>query len=175
MRVLEALGYVGSFLGGIGVIAAVVALFLSKRQAEANERATLASVYQALTSLGNSINDLFVQQPQLFSAIFGPAADVSFATIEEEHLQNPQRFYAALKWLDYFESVSVLWSAIPRELHEPWRAYIRSHFKLSPYLRRIVLETSWYGSELRKLCHQAEDEERPKSTPGKDCASPREV
>ena len=97
MEIIEALGNIGSFIGGVGVVAAVIALLHSARQTKASERATLASVYQGLTSLGNSINDLFVQQPHLFSSIFGPAADASFATVDDEHIKNPQRFYVALK------------------------------------------------------------------------------
>lgn len=152
---LEVITAVGSFLSGIGMVLGVVALVYLIRQTRANERATTATVYQSIVVLGNSINDMFVNDPELYCEIFGTSANFTAATVEEEQGANPRRFFAALKWLDYFETIFVLWPAIPENLYEPWRSYIRDHLYNSTYIRRIVLESTWYGDDLVALCREA--------------------
>jgi hypothetical protein len=131
------------------------------RQTRAGEHATTATVYQSIVTLGNSINDMFVNDPELYPEIFGPTATFTAATAEQEQFDHPRRFYAALKWLDYFETIFVLWPAIPENLRKPWRTYIRDHLADSPYICRIVLETSWYGEDLVRLCREGQKHKSP--------------
>ncbi|MCX7020592.1 MAG: hypothetical protein WCK89_12690 [bacterium] len=152
---LQVVSAAGSLLSGIGIIFTAVSLLYIVRQTKASERATTAVVYGNIVALGNSINEMFISEPKLYEQIFGPSADFTGITVKEEQTGYPKRFYAALRWLDYFETVFVLWPAIPIEIRDAWRAYIKSHLSESRYLRRIVLETDWYGKELIDLCHAA--------------------
>lgn len=98
---------------------------------------------------------MFVNNPELFHLVFADPPDSVASDIRKDESDNPRRFYAASKWLDYFELVLFLWAAIPEELHGVWRAYIRDHLAKSAYLRRLVLDTGWYGDDLRQLAHEA--------------------
>jgi hypothetical protein len=130
----------------------------------AGELLTTASVYQSIVTLGNSINDMFINQPELHREIFGPTADFTAPNAEQEQCEHPRRFYAALKWLDYFETVLVSWPAIPDNLREPWKACIRDSFANSPYMSRFVLETPWFGDDLVRLCREAQQHKPPSPT-----------
>jgi len=97
---LEVISSVGSLLSGVGIVIAVMGLFFLIRQTRAGELSTTATVYQSIVTLGNSINDMFINQPELHREIFGPTADFTAANAEQEQCEHPRRFYAALKWLD---------------------------------------------------------------------------
>ena len=153
---LEVISALGSLLSGLGLIFAAVGMIYLVRQTRSGERATTATVYQSIAALGNSINDMFINEPELFTQISAGSQFPADKTVVEEQRANPKRFFAASQWLDYFEMVLVLWSAIPRHLHEPWRNYIRSHLADSPYLQHLVLNTSWYGDDLMQLCREAQ-------------------
>jgi len=151
----QVLGSLGSFLSGIGLIAAAVSLLYLARQTKANERAALASVYQSIVALGDSINMMFINHPDLFKILFDETSEAGAIDVRKDESMNPRRFYAASKWLDYFELVLVLWPSIPVELRSPWRAYIKDHLAKSGYLRALVLGTNWYGDDLRQLASEA--------------------
>jgi len=151
---LEAVSAIGSLLGGLGLFAAAAGLIYLARQTRASERAATAAVYQSIVELGNSINDMFVERPELYHQIFSAIPVPTDARAEEMERADPRLFFAASKWLDYFETILVLWQSIPMELHQPWHDYIKSHLANSPYLQHLVLRTPWYGPDLKRLCPQ---------------------
>jgi hypothetical protein len=155
---VELIAAIGSLLGGIGFFAAAASLVYLARQTRAGERATTAAVYQSIVSMGDSINDMFIERPELYVALFPGAPVPAGSDFKDVSRTNPQQYFAALRWLDYFETVLVLWSAIPAHLHEPWRAYITDCLRGSELLQYLVLETDWYGEDLRGLCRAAKRE-----------------
>lgn len=155
---LQVIASVGSFLSGVGIVLAGVGLVFLIRQTRASERSTTATAYQSIIALGNSVTDMFISRPELHRELFGHASD--FAVVaSDEAFAHPRRFYAALKWLDYFETVLISWPAIPENLRNPWKTYIRDQFSSSAYLSRIVLDTSWFGDDLVQLCRTAQKPE----------------
>lgn len=152
---IDFIGAIGSFLSGIGLFAAAAGLIYLARQTRAGERATTAAVYQSIVTLGNSINDMFKERPELYEQLFAGASVPMDSTMDDIERANPQRFFAAAKWLDYFETILVLWPAIPEHLHQPWREYIKSCLADSPLLKRLTLDTQWFGEDLKNLCREA--------------------
>lgn len=132
---------------------------------KANERAATASVYQSIVALGSSINDLFIREPQMFCEMFEKEYTPGSLNILEDRFVNPKKQWVALKWLDYFETIFGLWHSIPEDLHVSWRAYIKHHLKHCSYLRRLVLDTDWYGEDLRRLCREIEAEQQEMGSP----------
>jgi hypothetical protein len=153
--VWEIIGALGSLL--IGLFATAASLLYLVRQTRASERATTAAVYQSLIAMGHSIADMFRERPELYAQIFGHPLIPSPGSLIQEQLTNPRRFYAAAKFLDYFEIILVLWPSIPESLQGPWKAYIKTQLANSPYLRRMLLDTHWYGDDLKQLCREAEE------------------
>ena len=147
---IELASAIGSLLSVTGLFAAAAGLFYLARQARTNERATIAAVYQSIVAFGNELNDMFVERPELYEKIFGVTSTLSDTTFDD-----PQRFFAAQKWLDYFETILVSWSSIPENLHRPWLEYIKSYLADSPLLQSIVLESQWYGDDLKSICVEA--------------------
>ncbi len=152
---IELVAAIGSLLSGIGLFAAAASLIYLARQTLANERATTAAVYQSIVSLGDSINNMCIEKPELYEKIFGGASAPADTSLNDLQHTDPQRYFAAQKWLDYFETILVSWSAIPEHLHQPWRDYMKSYLIDSPLLQLIVFETQWYGDDLKKLCEEA--------------------
>ena len=146
---IDLIGAIGSFLSGIGLFAAAAGLIYLARQTRAGERATTAAVYQSIVALGNSINDMFIERPELYEQLFAGASVPMNSTMDDIQRANPQRFFAATKWLDFFETILVLWPTIPEHLHQPWRDYIKCYLADSPLLQRLVLDTQvvWRGSQ----------------------------
>ncbi|HEY0320825.1 MAG TPA: hypothetical protein VGC66_07730 [Pyrinomonadaceae bacterium] len=144
---IEIVAAIGSLLSGIGIFAAAASLIYLARQ-------TRASVYQGIVAMGNSINDMFLEKPELYNQIFGDAAVHAEINIDDFPSNNPQCFFAAQKYLDYFELILVTRKGIPKKLQAPWENYIKSHFINSALLRAMV-NTDWYGKELQDLCELA--------------------
>jgi hypothetical protein len=159
--VIETLGAIGSFLSGIGLFAAAAGLFYSVQQTRAAEKATSAAVYQSIVAMADSINDMFIERPELHPQLFGDAAISSTPNVVNEQAANPRRFFAALKWLDYFDVVLIHWKWVPEDLYEPWREYIKETLASSSYLQRIILETKWYSDDLRQMARHSNNPNVP--------------
>lgn len=149
---LDWLSAIGSILSGLGLFVAAVGLWYSARQAKAGQNSVTAAVFQNIMTLGSTINDTFIEQPELAARLFADEATHLSVRIEDEASADPQLFFAALKWLDYFETILILWPSIPVDRQDHWRTYITSVLARSLYLRRVVCETGWYHSDLRTLC-----------------------
>jgi hypothetical protein len=151
---LEVVTKIGSLLSGIGLFATAAGLVFLARQTRASERATTAAVYQSIVAMGNSINDMLIEKPELYGQLFGVNSFSSDTTVDELQSRYPQRFFAAQKWLDYFEIILVMWPAIPDRLHDPWRDYIKSYLGSSALLQFLVFNSRWYGHDLKQLCRE---------------------
>ena len=125
----------------------------------------MSYTYQSIVSMGDSINDMLIDKPELFEQIFGANSLPANITIDELQTKHIQQFYAAQKWLDYFEIILVTWPSIPEHLHKPWREYIKSYLGESPFLQFIVLNTQWYGSNLKQLCYEGINEKQKITQP----------
>ena len=155
-EVFNFIGAIGSLLGGIGIIFAACSLFYVSRQAKANEESTTATVYQSLVLMGDSINEMFITYPELHNELLNNTSDNSEIDVLKEQNLNPRKFWAAIRWADYFEIIKVLWPSIPDKYKSGWDQYIKYRLNQSPYIRSLISQTDWYGDDLKKLCFEIE-------------------
>jgi hypothetical protein len=153
---ISIIGALGSLLGGVGMMFASISLVYLYRQAKAGEHSATATVYQSIVATGDSINDLFIARPELHRKLFADDGFPHDLPVSELRIRDPQLFFAATKWLDYFETVNVLWQSIPPYLHTPWKTYIADTLNGSPLMRRIILESEWYDF-MRDFCPKSDE------------------
>jgi hypothetical protein len=153
----DAVGAIGSFLSGLGLLAAAGSLWYLARSTRANEKATTAAVYQTIVALGYGVNEMMIAQPGLYEGIFptdGEHQPAQTRPIRDD--QDVRIEFAVRKWLDHFDMVMVLMESIPEGQRRYWEVWVRELLEKSPPMRGAVLREQWWPDHLKRAAIDAE-------------------
>ena len=149
---LQLLSTIGALLSGLAAIFVAISLLFLLKQARANERAATATVYQAITSMGLSVTDTFLEYPDLWRALFPADAELSDALATRKQADPVQLKLAALKYLDYIDYALENLGAVPEPLRPVWETFARDILTSSPYIRdTAVAHRGWYGGRVNAI------------------------
>ena len=149
----------GSVLTSAALLATAVSVYLLSRQAKTNERVAGATIYQNIVAMGNVVDDMHRQDPNLYGALFDGEGSICHQQggldVSKEQRENAVVFFSAMKWLNYFDMILTVSPMLPKNLRTHWISYVERHLRESSYLRCLVLDTDWYGAQLASLCKKS--------------------
>jgi hypothetical protein len=153
---LQVVSAIGSLLSGLGLIGVLGSFIFLIKQTRAVQNTSVATAYQGIVSAGTTVNNLYLQYPDLMPLLRNVDPLAEGAEWEPGH-DDPRLVMIAAQTLDYFELILVTMAAFPRRLQDEWRDYIVGQFRRQRYLYRVVVRTDWYTEELRELAHASKN------------------
>ena len=148
---LQVIASVGSLLSGLGLVGAMATVLVLARQTRAVQQASVTAAYQGIIGMSSAFNTVLLEHPEIYHGLRDPSLAIDKWDFDEQMRQRPQIAMFTVQELDYFELVLVSMNSFPQSLQEEWRDYIRGLLGRNPYMRRALLDTDWYTSELRAL------------------------
>jgi hypothetical protein len=138
----------GITLAGDVILAVTLLVFIT--QARSMTRSTRASVYQTVAQQMMSIDQLFVERPELRPYFYGNKPPPT------EEIERERVAAFAELFVDFMDNLVGQTPHIPEHLGESWRAYFRAVASTSPAIREFWrAHRDWYEEHMWQVLDSA--------------------